>query len=474
LSSLPVTLPSPTTPPLPRPGVRTQLTLLYGGLFLASGVLLLAMNYALVQRSLHPQPLEVTVLEPGEPVPKTTAPNEFFVPLPPKALSGSDAMVRTQPLTVEERKLLHARGLAAAKAHGIEGATVKAGVGDTGKAPEVAGEFRRLQRQVEERVMSALVTRSGLALAVMAVASMGLGWLMAGRILRPLKRITTTARRLSGSNLHERIRLRGPDDELKELADTFDRMLDRLDAAFAAQRRFVANASHELRTPLTIVRTEVDVALADPDATARQLRAMAERVREASQRSERLIESLLLLARSERRPDAGDPLDLASAATDALDALPAEVRGRELAVETTLEPAVVAGDRALLERLVANLVENAVRHNVNRGWVRVTTGTTAGQATVTVANSGAVIPPEEVAGLLEPFRRRSRARSGDDRGAGLGLSIVRAVTESHGGHLTVSARPAGGLEVHVELPAARLETPAGGAGAWYDRALAHR
>jgi signal transduction histidine kinase len=287
----------------------------------------------------------------------------------------------------------------------------------------------------------------------MALVSVGLGWLVAGRALRPLSAITATARRLEGSTLHERINLQGPQDELKELADTFDQMLDRLHAAFETQRRFVANASHELRTPLAIARTEVDVALADPATGPAELRAMAGRVLEANQRSERLIEGLLTLARSERQLRAAEPLDLALAAADALAAAAPEVGRLGLRVSQVLGAAPVAGDRALLERLVANLVENAVRHNHRGGWVEVDTGRTGSVAVVRVANGGPPVPPDQVAALFEPFRRLEADRTGSGRGAGLGLSIVRSVATAHGGRATALARPDGGLEVSVELPA---------------------
>jgi signal transduction histidine kinase len=265
--------------------------------------------------------------------------------------------------------------------------------------------------------------------------------------------ITAAARRLEGSTLHERINLQGPQDELKELADTFDQMLGRLDAAFETQRRFVANASHELRTPLAITRTEVDVTLADPGAGADELRTMAGRVLEANQRSERLIEGLLTLARSERQLRAAEPLNLAMAAADALSVAAPEVDRLGLRVSRVLGAAPVAGDRALLERLVANLVENAVCHNRPGGWVEADTGRAGPLAVVRVANGGPLIAPDQVDALFEPFRRLHPDRTASDRGAGLGLSIVRSVATAHGGTAKARALKDGGLEVRVELPA---------------------
>jgi signal transduction histidine kinase len=230
-------------------------------------------------------------------------------------------------------------------------------------------------------------------------------------------------------------------------------MLARLEGAFEAQRRFVADASHELRTPLAVMRTEVDVALADPDAGVQELRAAAEVVREATMRADRLVDSLLLLAQSERLngPAVRERVELSDVAAQALSAVAGEVQERRLEVATAYGPAGVLGDRGLLERLAGNLVENAVRHNVVDGWVRVDTGTVEGRARLEVSNSGSQLVPDQVAGLFEPFRRYGTARTAR-RGAGLGLAIVRAVAELHGGTVHAAARPDGGLTVTVDLP----------------------
>jgi signal transduction histidine kinase len=270
-------------------------------------------------------------------------------------------------------------------------------------------------------------------------------------VLRPLQDITATAKRVSQDNLDERIAMEGPRDELKELADTFDGMLERLSGAFASQRRFVANASHELRTPLSVIRTELDVTLGDPHATNSDLRAMAETVREATAATERLIQGLLTLARSEAGVTRRDPVDLAEGARDALSQTAGEAAAAGLETSALLDPAPVRGDRRLIERLVANLVENAVRHNRPGGRVEVRTSLSAGRSAVEVRNDGEVIPAAAVASLLEPFQRLDRGARGD--GAGLGLSIVRSVAEAHGGTVTVKPRKTGGLIVRVELPA---------------------
>ena len=388
-----------------RPSVRLRLTLLYGGLFLAAGAVLLTLNYLLVRRSyFRPTFVELAIpLEEGAPGDVVGPP--MAEPIPEAAL-----------------------------------------------VPDVV---RRLEDSFRDAALRELVVQSLLALAVMAVASVGLGWLMAGRVLRPLQHITSTARRLSEENLHERIGLKGPDDELKELADTFDGMLARLDAAFDGQRRFVANASHELRTPLSIMRTEIDVALADPATSSVELRAMGERVREATERMERLIDALLTLARSERGLQVRQPVDLSEVASGAVASASADTGAEAVCVRTSLARAPVAGDPALLERLAANLVENAVRHNHPGGWVEVTTGASDGRASIRVSNSGPVVPPAEVPALFEPFRRLAAARTASGRGAGLGLSIVRSVAQAHGGTVHARARDEGGLEVVVDLPGTR-------------------
>ncbi len=288
------------------------------------------------------------------------------------------------------------------------------------------------------------------ALILMTGVSVGLGWWMAGRALAPLRAITATARRVSGVNLGERIALQGPDDELKELADTFDGMLARLDAAFASQRHFVANASHELRTPLAIMRTEVDVALADPRASVGELRAMGEAVRETIDRSESLIAALLFLARSEGVRGTEEPVDLAELAGGCITDLQRGAASAGVTITTELEPVTVHGDPALLERMIANLVENGIRHNSPGGGLTVNTGTADGMAEVLVRNGGAVLDPGEVQALTEPFRRLSRTAGG----FGLGLSIVRSVAEIHGGNVALTALAEGGLEARVRMPLA--------------------
>jgi signal transduction histidine kinase len=309
---------------------------------------------------------------------------------------------------------------------------------------------RAIQQEVADDALHRLLVQYAMALAAMTALSVLLGWLVAGRALRSLQDITAAARRVSQDNLDERIDLQGPRDELKELADTFDAMLERLQAAFGSQRRFVANASHELRTPLSVMRTELEVTLADPQASNAELRAMAETVHEALDRTERLVQALLTLARSEGAVTRRDPVDLAAAAKLALEQTARDAQAAELDVAADLHAAPVRGDRRLLERLVANLVENAVGHNRPRGHVSVSTTTRDGHSIVEVVNDGDVLDPATLPRLLEPFQRNDRGARGD--GAGLGLSIVRSVAHAHGGDVVLAAGSNGGLRATVTLP----------------------
>ena len=384
-----------------RPTIRLRLSLAFGAMFLLAGIMLLAVNYVLVRNSLERDQVAVSVRPDVQVSPGPFAP---------------------EPLIVEGR-------------------------------PASVEEF---ERRLRNDTLSTLLFQSGQTLVIMAVASLGLGWLIAGRVLKPVQDMTATARRLSEENLHERIGLQGPDDELKELADTFDAMLARLEAAFSSQRRFVADASHELRTPLSIIRAQIDVALADPDASPGELRAMAETVREATERSERLIDSLLVLARSDRGGVGNDPLALDQVVGEVAAQAGDEAAQAGVSLDLELSEAGVRGDRALLERMVANLVENGVRHNHRGGRVGVALFTADSKAVLRVTNTGEPVPPDQVEALFEPFRRLGNERTGGGvRGVGLGLSIVRSVATAHGGTVSARARAEGGLEVEVRLPVAR-------------------
>jgi hypothetical protein len=294
----------------------------------------------------------------------------------------------------------------------------------------------------------------GFAFVAVVLAAAVLAWTVTGRVLRPLHDVTEAARRLSAESLDERIALSGPRDEVARLADTFDQMLDRLQGAFDAQRRFVANASHELRTPLSVIRTELDVTLSDPNADEAELRRMADVVREATARAERLVEALLLLARTEGVELAvWEPVDLTEVVGRALRAVEPEARQRGLRIECCKDPAFAVGDPALLERVAGNLLENAVRHNVDGGWVTIGTGSDPQWTTLRVSSSGPLIPPGQVESLFEPFRRAGVQRTARN-GTGLGLSIVQAAAAAHNGRVWAEPVPGGGLAVTVQLPAA--------------------
>ncbi|MCX4473710.1 HAMP domain-containing histidine kinase [Micromonospora sp. NBC_01655] len=313
------------------------------------------------------------------------------------------------------------------------------------------------QQQLVDAASQELLAKGLGALLAISVVGVAGAYAVAGRALRPLHQVTATAQRLGEATLDQRIGWSGADDEVAELAKTFDAMLDRIAAAFEAQKRFVANASHELRTPLAVMRTEIDVTLSDDEADAAEYRRMATVVRDASERANGLVDALLVLARSEaqagRRLGRRTECDLATGTVNALSAVRREVERIGLRVQTSLEPAPVVGDPGLLDRLAGNLIENAVRYNHLHGRIRVRTGTDGCTSWLVVANTGFEVSQADVPGLFEPFRRGGQERTGA-RGSGLGLSIVRAVCDAHGGTVRVVAQPGGGLEVTVTLPAA--------------------
>jgi signal transduction histidine kinase len=303
---------------------------------------------------------------------------------------------------------------------------------------------------------------SAVGLAVMVVVSIVLGWLIAGRFLRPLRTITATARHISASNLHRRLGRTGRNNEFTELAETLDDLFERLEAAFDSQRHFVANASHELRTPLTAERTLLQVALADPDATAETLRSTCQDVLALGKQQEGLIEALLTLASSEQGVEQRESFDLADIAGAVVLARHREAQRRGIQVEAALAPAPAMGDPSLVASLTANLVDNALRHNTAGGRVDIATTTTAGRARLTVRNTGTMIPPDQVDRLFQPFQQLGSERLGSQRlrsqrmghtdGHGLGLAIVGAIANAHGATLTPQARPDGGLDIAVDFP----------------------
>ncbi|MHB8241532.1 MAG: sensor histidine kinase [Solirubrobacteraceae bacterium] len=407
---------------LPRYSIRLRLAVLYSAVFLILGTLLLAIIFLSVRHSSHST-----------------------------VVSAQGAVAKL----VERR-------------HGVEVAPSESPLS---AVPEsLASEHDRALKlgavavNVNNNDLRQLLIWSVFALAIMAVASVGLGWLLAGRVLRPLQTITTAARKLSATNLHQRLALDGPNDELRELGDTFDELLGRLESSFEAQRQFVANASHELRTPLTVERAILEVTLADPAASAASLRAACERVLAIGEQQEHMIDGLLTLAHSERGLEHRESLLLDVLAGEVLEERGAEAARRGLRLESKLEHAPTAGDRRLMERLIANLLDNAIHHNSPHGWVNVATALDAGAAVLTVTNSGSVITPAEAERLSEPFRRGGIERIGGSDRHGLGLSIVGAIATAHKATLIVQPQAAGGLRVEVRLPAGGSDAPRDQAG----------
>ncbi|MFE0250129.1 sensor histidine kinase [Streptomyces sp. NPDC059010] len=386
-----------------RPTIRIRLTLLYGGMFLIAGILLLSIIYLLAAQAINTG---------NEPLFKIVGAKELQV------TSDNCPAIKVDNLTFSQFN----DAISAC----IDG-----------------------QRRV---ALDDLLSRSLLALLGLAIIAFAFGYAMAGRVLSPLGRITRTARAVAGSDLSRRIELDGPDDELKELADTFDEMLERLQRAFTAQQRFVGNASHELRTPLAINRTLLEVHLSDPGAPV-ELQQLGKTLLATNERSEQLVEGLLLLARSDNQIVERKPVDLAEVAEQAVDQVHAEAAAKGVVIRGEQKPAVVQGNGVLLERIALNLVQNAVRYNIPEGgWVEVVTEVQHGQAVLVVTNTGPVVPAYEIDNLFEPFRRLRTERTGSDKGVGLGLSIVRSVARAHGGHIAAQPREGGGLVMRVTLP----------------------
>ena len=388
---------------LPSRTVRLRLTLLYGGLFFVSGLALLATTYLLF-----------------------------------RSTTGVDLIVPTGI----------PRGSTSPDAHP-----------DVLTNPELIRQVRQMFLHALERNRNGLhqgLIQSGIALAIMTVVSIALGWLVAGRVLRPLRTMTATTRQISERNLHERLALSGPRDELKDLADTVDGLLARLEAHFAEQQRFAANASHELRTPLAITQTLLDVARNDPQRGNDDL---VDRLHFVNARAIDLTEALLLLSRADQRAFAREPVDLSLIAEEATETLLPLAQKRGLTIETSGDASPTVGSPALLLQMATNLVHNAIVHNLpEHGTVWVTTSVGPTSARVTVENTGEKLTPQLVATLTEPFQRGTTRIRTDDAGVGLGLAIVKNITQAHDGTLTLTPRPGGGLCVAVQLPAPRSES----------------
>ncbi len=463
---------------LPRRTARLRLTALYGGLFLLSGVALVAITYALFERATEYKAPHLPK------IPHTPALQDLKLPvLPTKGLpQGQSVQLVPRPRQLAEAQYELGQAqheLAQARPRLIVGvptqlARVQHQVTQaqhqltqdqhqlTQDQHQLAGAVHQLAQlgsvQAAQRAADSheLLVNSGIALAIVAVLALLAGWLVAGRMLRPIRTITRTARRISSTSLHERLALDGPQDELKELGDTLDDLFGRLDAAFEAQRQFVANASHELRAPLTRQRALIQVALADPDANLGSLRTAHERVLASERQLEQMIDGLLTLTRGQAGLERREHLDLAAIASKALLACEPEAAARGLDVRAALIPAPTAGDPRLMERLIANLLDNAIRHNIPEGHVEITTGTDHQHAFLRVTNSGPAIPAEELPRLLQPFQRLDGTRTTHGNGNGLGLAIVNAIAAAHRATLTAQPRPGGGLTVEVSFPSTSL------------------
>jgi signal transduction histidine kinase len=446
----------------PRRTARLRLTALCGGLFLLSGAALVAITYGLFERA-------TAFSSPHLPkIPHTPA-AIGDLELPPSLAKAQGQLVRAQydlsqakhqlaigggphlllppQLIKDQQQLTEAQHQLANDQHQLARAVNQ--LAQAVHEVAQAGSAEAAQRAADSHQ---LLVNSGIALAIVAVLALLAGWLVAGRMLRPIRTITRTARKISSTNLGERLALDGPEDELKELGDTLDDLFGRLDAAFDAQRHFVANASHELRTPLTVERTLLQVALDDPETTSAAWRSTAEEVLASNDEQARLIEALLTLASSESGLVGHEPVDLATIVEAALVDLQPEIGRRRVHVDEAITASPLDGDPLLVERLVSNLITNAVRHNVVDGHVVVVCETKDGRATLSVTNSGPLIPPAEVDRLFQPFQRLDRRRAHYKDGYGLGLSIVRAIANAH--QASIGAHPAsdGGLFVTVSFP----------------------
>jgi signal transduction histidine kinase len=391
----------------PRTTVRWRLTLLYGGLFLASGVALLAITYTLVDHATYSR-------QPGYIAIRAHVPTYVVNPAHRGQLVHRIAtLLRSRPGQI-------ASGIVVAAQRGSD--------------------------------LHQLLIESGIALAIMVLIASALGWVLAGRVLRPLRTITVSTRELSETNLHRRLALHGPRDELRLLADTIDGLLERLEAAFESERQFVASASHELRTPLTAARALLEMVISDPAATVGTYREVCGQVLEESAHQEQLIEALLALAHAQRGSDQREQIDLAATVAGVLPALAA--RRDDVEVEAELDDAPLLGDRRLVERLVSNLLDNAIRHNIPGCHVSVRAGSEQGSATLTIINTGPEVPGDHLPRLLEPFQRLdAECTHGDDRGLGLGLSITAAIAATHHAELSLVPHERGGLEARVRFAA---------------------
>jgi signal transduction histidine kinase len=407
----------------PRPTARLRLTLLYGALFLLSGTALLAITYLLFE-----QVTTAIALPGGEHV--------IFGNVPGIRSATTRRIDRTGQVP------------------GIGGATTRR-LDRTGQYPSKSPSLTHLQAQIAQLhtfEMHELLIRSGIALGLTAILSVALGWLVAGRVLRPVRTISATARHISARNLNERLSLDGPDDEFRELAATLDGLLDRLQASFESQRRFVANASHELRTPLTLDRALLERALLKREPTQAFWRATCERLLVSSQQQDRLIDALLTLARSEAGLSSCEAFELSTVIDSVLRGPELSIGSTGIQIQAEIGPAAVSGDPRLVERLVRNLVDNAIRYNQPSGQVNIAASTQSGHAVLVISNTGPAISAPDLDRLFQPFQRLAPHRSSQADGTGLGLSIVKAIADVHDATITAAAQSPGGLRIEVSFP----------------------
>jgi signal transduction histidine kinase len=453
---------------LPRRTARLRLTSLYGALFLLFGGVLVAITYLLFEGATAFRTPPIPKVPNAAPIENLKLPSPLAKTLPKELFQAQQQLAEAQnqlgtlssspsaasvpgsfagPIANQDQQLINAEHQLTQDQHQLAGTVHQ--ISQSVHQLAQAGTAQAAQRAVDSHQ---LVVNSAIALAIAAVLALLAGWLVAGRMLRPIRTITRTARRISSASLHERLALDGPQDELKELGDTLDSLFARLEAAFEAQRHFVANASHELRTPLTAERTLLQVALDDPGTTAAAWRSTAREVLASSDEQACLIEALLTLATSESGLNRREPVDLAPAVTAALAGLKPETGPLGIHIDAVTEPAPLDGDPLLVERLVANLLTNAVRHNIPGGCVEVRTGVKDGEAVLSVANTGPLVPPAELDRLFQPFQRLDRRRANYKDGHGLGLSIVRAIATAHNATITAHPMSDGGLCVSVIFP----------------------
>jgi signal transduction histidine kinase len=453
---------------LPRRTARIRLTTLYGALFLLFGGVLVAITYGLFEGATAFRAPPIPKVPNAAPIENLKLPSPLAATLPKELFQAQQQLAQAQnrlstlpsgpaagsvpgqfsgPIQTQNQQLTKAEHQLAQDQHQLAGTVHQ--LSQSVHQLAQAGAAQAAQRAVDSHQ---LVVNSAIALGLVAVLALLAGWLVAGRMLRPIRIITRTARRISSTSLHERLALDGPQDELKELGDTLDSLFARLEAAFEAQRHFVANASHELRTPLTAERALLQVALDDPYTTTAAWRSTAQELLASSDEQARLIEALLTLASSQSGLDEPEPVDLASTVNAALAGLAPEALAAGIRIAEITEEATLDGDPLLVGRLVANLLANAVRHNVADGRVEVRTWVKDGQAVLSVTNTGPLISPADVDRLFQPFQRLDRRRAAYKDGHGLGLSIVRAIATAHDATITAHPGPDGGLSVSVSFP----------------------